>query len=200
MAAGLLLAACTVEPGPSSGPTPTPLDVREVAVGELTAGRYTYPGMQPRIELTVPDGWQTVHLSPEFFDVARDGPAGFSAVMFFRPPLIIGPPGGAPANDPRHAIALLHENERLTVSMERVAYIGGVAGVQVDVSADREDSHLLGGEEGLLGIGPSDDLRLTFLQADGGVLVIGLVCPAGQMDTWVAEARPVLASVTIGSG
>jgi hypothetical protein len=194
-----LLAGCAGA-APSTSVTATTPPVNEVAVGQLAPGRYTYSGMTPRIEVSVPEGWQTVHLSPEFFDVARERADGFAAVMFFRPPLIIGPPGGAPADDPRDAIALLHQNDRLTVSMERSAYIGGMPGIQVDVSADREDSHILGGDEGLLGIGPEDDLTLTFLQVRDGVLVIGLICPAGQMDAWAMEARPVLASITIGSG
>jgi hypothetical protein len=196
----LLLSACAASPPatPKASPSPRVDPVREIGIGQLTAGRYTSSAMQPRIELSVPDGWQTFHASPEFFDaVVVRGDATF-AVMFFRPTRIMGPPEGATFDDPRDVIALLHQNEHLSLSMERAATIRGIGGIEVDVTADRGDTQILGGDDGnLLGIGPPNDVRLLFLPIDRSVLVIGLISPDGLMDAWAAEARPVLSSISI---
>jgi hypothetical protein len=62
-----------------SAATPEPTSsANEIAAGALVAGRYTNSDFAPRIEVEVPAGWLTYHLSSDFFDVAaetEDGPA-----------------------------------------------------------------------------------------------------------------------------
>ncbi len=62
-----------------SAATPDPTrTANEIAIGALAAGRYTNSDFAPRIEVEVPAGGLTYHLSSDFFDVAaetEDGPA-----------------------------------------------------------------------------------------------------------------------------
>jgi hypothetical protein len=177
-------------------PSPLP-SARELAEGPLEAGRYTYAGFTPRLEVVVGDGWQGLHLLPEFFDVGLETETGFSAVMFHHPSRIFGRPEGGSATTPEEAVALLRQNDGLEVSAPRPIEIDGREGLQVDLVAAADDTQVLAGTQPLLGIGPGNDVRLAFFSVSGGVLVIGLVSPPGGMDAWAETAQPVLESVTI---
>ena len=121
-----------------------------------------------------------MHLSPSFFDAGRDVEGVFSAVMLFRPALVVGPPGGLPAATPEDAVALLRQNDGLSIIDEQPVRMAGHDGIQVDVVAAHEETQVLGERGALLSIGPDTDLRLTFLPADGGILVIGVLRPADE--------------------
>ena len=136
--------------------------------------------------------------SRRFFDIGRDTDTGFSAVMFIRPTRFMAPAEGSPAATPDEAIALLRLNDGLEVSVTRPVEIDGRSGVEVDIVASREDTQVLGGADGILGIGPTNDVRLAFFDAAGAVLVIGLTAQSGEMGEWAVTAQPVLESIHVG--
>ena len=121
-----------------------------------------------------------MQLSPSFFDAGRDVEGVFSAVMLFRPAVVVGPPGGEPAASPEEAVALLRQNEGLSIISQQAVHLAGQDGIQVDVVATHEATQVLGERGALLSIDPDTDLRLTFLPADGGILVIGVLRPADE--------------------
>jgi hypothetical protein len=189
------LAGCTTAPV-----SPTPIPAAETAIGPLQSGRYTYSGFSPRIEVEVSgEGWETFHRDPEFWDVARQTEDGVVALMFLDPPTIIGPDGAVPATTAEAALATLRANDELTITDERTVEIDGREATQLTITVARDDTHMLGSEEALLGIGPSDAVRLAFFDAGDGVLVIGTVAQRASLDEADALLAPVIATVRIGS-
>ena len=153
--------------------------------------------MDPPLAVTVPKGWEALHLSPSFFDAGREVEGLFSAVMFFRPAVVVGAAGGEPAATPEEAVALLRQNDGLTVLHEKRVRMLGLDGIQIDLVAAHEDTQILGEGAALLGIGPDSDLRLTFLSAADGILVVGLLSPAGELEAWVRSSKPVVDSIRL---
>jgi hypothetical protein len=180
--------------------TPTLAPAMETAIGPLVPGRYTYSGFTPRIEVQVSgEGWETFHRDPEFWDVARQTDDGVVALMFLDPPTIIGPDGAVPATTAGAALATLRANDELTIEAERTVEIDGLEATELTITAQREDTHLLGSRGALLGIGPSDAVRLAFFDADGGVLLIGTVAQREALDRADALLGPLFETVRFGS-
>ena len=117
--------------------------------------------------------------------------------MFCRPAVVLGPPLGLPAASPQQAVALLRQNEGLAIVDERPVEILGRWGIQVDIVASHADTPVLGEGGAFLGLGPDSDLRLLLLQADEGILAVGLLSPVGELERWVADAQPVVESVLL---
>ena len=183
----LLLAGCGLT---DASPTAPP---KELAEGDHTAGTYTYSRFDPHIQLTLPDdGWTTFHLIPDFFDVAHETDDGPVAVMFLDPIAFLSPEGEEiqPATM-GEAIETFAAHEGATISAPRVAQIGGLAGLEVDAHFEIDDTHLVRVSGGDIGFGPNSDIRLAVLEAENGLLVIGLSAPAGRM----AQAEDLTASV-----
>jgi hypothetical protein len=180
--------------------TPTLAPAMETAIGPLQPGRYTYSGFTPRIEVEVSgEGWETFHRDPEFWDVARQTEDGVVALMFLDPPTIIGPDGPVPATTADQALATLRANDELTIADERTVEIDGREATQLTITVQQDDTHMLGSEGALLGIGPLDAVRLAFFDADDGVLVIGTVAQREGIEAADALLAPVIATVRIGS-
>lgn len=183
----LALAGCGLT---SASPTAPASQLQE---GDHEAGRFTYSPFQPRIELTLPDDeWTTFHLTPDFFDVAHETQDGPVAVMFLYPMAFLTP--GEEDIQPAtmgEAIELLAAHAGAAISEPRVVQIGGLAGLEVDAHFDIDDTHIIRVSGGNIGFGPNSDIRLAVLEADRGLLVIGLSAPAGRM----AEAEELTESV-----
>ena len=198
-----MVAGCAGSP-PTATTTPSAsaiasVDVSPIALGELATGRYTHADFTPRIEVEVPGGgWQTFHLSPDFFDVAIETDDGPVAIMFMRPQTFVTPHGEFEPASPDEAIDLLAHYEGVSLSGSRAVEIGGVAGAQMDVSFDVDNTHLFQVTDGLIGFGPQTDVRLAYLEVDGDLLVIALNVPAGTLAQSEELTRPVMESVEIG--
>ena len=80
---------------------------------------------------------------------------------------------------------------RHAISEPRQVEIGGLSGLEVDASYANENTHVIRMSAGNIGFGPTSDLRLAVLEADEGLLVIGLNAPVGHM----AEAEELTQSV-----
>ena len=190
-----IVAGCTAPRTPSPEPTSS---AAEIAIGALAAGRYTNSQFTPRIEVEVPAGWLTYHLSRDFFDVAigvEDGPV---AVMFLRPIEILTPTGERRVTEPTVAISMLEEHPGVTVSEPRAMDVDGFPGLEVDAAFARDNTHVMRVSEGDIGFGPQNDVRLTYVETDAGLLVIGLNAPAGNLNEAERLSEDVRASIRIG--
>ena len=178
---------------------PTPTSPRELAEGDHTAGTYTYSAFEPRIEVTLTDGeWTTFHLIPDFFDVATETEDGPVAVMFLDPIAFLTPDEqDIQAATPQEAIELLGAHDGATVSEPRPVEVGGLRGLEVDASYANENTHVIRVSGGNIGFGPTNDLRLAVLEADAGLLVIGLTAPIGHMAEAEELTRAVRGSIRI---
>ncbi len=173
--------------------------VTELEEGDHIAGRYTYSLFEPRIRLTLPDdSWTTFHLIPDFFDVAQETPDGPIAVMFLDPIAFLSPEeADLQAATPQEAISLLAAHEGVTLLEPRVVEIGGLSGLEVDAEFAIDNTHVIRVSGGNIGFGPTGDVRLAVLEADGALLVIGLSAPAGHMDEAEDVTRSVRESIEI---
>ena len=192
-----MLAGCAaIGPSTESEPTQT---VTELEEGGHSAGTYTYSQFAPRIEVTLPDDeWTTFHLIPDFFDVAVETEEGPVAVMFLDPIVFLSAEEeGAQAATPREAIELLADHDGTTLSEPRPVQIGGLSGLEVDANFEIDNTHVIRVSGGDIGFGPNSDVRLAVLEADGGLLVIGLVAPTGHMDEAEEITKRVRDSIAI---
>jgi hypothetical protein len=101
-------------------------------------------------------------------------------------------------NNPAEAIALLEEHPGVTVSEPRDVEMAGLPGLEVEVAFERDNTHVMRVAEGDLGFGPQSDLRLTYLETDAGLLVIGLNAPVGTLADAKRLTRDVWESISIG--
>ena len=178
-----VLTACA-SIGPASEPAATAsASARELAEGVHAAGTYTYSQFEPQIEVTLPDNqWTTFHLIPDFFDVALETEAGPVAVMFLDPiAFLTADEEVAEAATPEEAMRLLGHHDGTTLSEPRPVEVGGLSGLEVDADFEFDNTHVIRVSGGDIGFGPTSDVRLAVLEADEGLLVIGLTAPAGQM-------------------
>ena len=199
--AGAVVSCTASDPTPTASPSVSAAaspGASQIALGELAAGRYTHADFTPRIVVEVPDGWQTFHLSPDFFDVAIETDDGTAAIMFMRPQTFVTPHGDFEPVSPEEAIGLLGHYEGVSVSDTRATEIGGVSGLEVDVTFGIDNTHVFQVTDGLIGYGPQTIVRLTYLDVAGVLLVIALNVPEGTMEQSVELARPVMESVQIG--
>ena len=95
------------------------------------------------------------------------------------------------------AIELLADHDGATLSEPRPVEIGGLSGLEVDASYEIENTHVIRVSAGNIGFGPTSDVRLAVLEADGGLLVIGLVAPTGHMDEAEELTQSVRDSIAI---
>jgi len=188
-----VLAGCG---GTELTPTATPAELEE---GDHSAGTYTYSAFAPSIEVRLPDDqWTTFHLIPDFFDVAVDTDDGPSAVMFLDPiAFLTAEEEDVQAATPAEAIELLADHDGTTLSEPRPVHIGGLSGLEVDADFEIDNTHVIRVSGGNIGFGPNNDVRLAVLEADDGLLVIGLVAPAGHMDEAEELTQSVRDSITI---
>ena len=192
-----VLAGCAAI-GPSTEPEPAET-VSELEEGDHSAGTYTYSQFEPRIEVTLPDDeWTTFHLIPDFFDVAIETEEGPVAVMFLDPIAFLNAEEEeAQAATPQEAIELLADHDGTTLSEPRPVQIGGLSGLEVDADFEIDNTHVIRVSGGDIGFGPNSDVRLAVLEADDGLLVIGLVAPTGHMDEAEEITQSVRDSITI---
>ena len=75
--------------------------------------------------------------------------------------------------------------------------IGGLSGLEVDAAFEIDNTHVIRVSAGNIGFGPTADVRLAVLEADEGLLVIGLNAPVGHMDDAEELTQSVRDSITI---
>jgi hypothetical protein len=166
--------------------------------GELTAGRYTNPAFTPRVEFELPDGWEAFHVSRNTFGGMRETDDGVHAFLFITPDAHLTPDGETHPATPEEAVEALEAHPSLTVSEPRPVEMDGIGGLEVDVTASVENTHVMRTAEGNLGIGPGNHARFTFLPDGDGVLVFVLLAPSGEMEEALRLTETTRGSIRIG--
>ncbi len=92
---------------------------------------------------------------------------------------------------------LLADHDGTTLSEPRPVQIGGLSGLEVDADFEIDNTHVIRVSGGDIGFGPNSDVRLAVLEADDGLLVIGLTAPAGHMNEAEELTQSVRDSITI---
>jgi hypothetical protein len=194
----LALAACSsAEPAPPRPATAA----AEIELGDLAPGPHTYGPFVPRIDMEVPaDGdWVSYHLAADFFDVVTDTDDGPMGVMFLNPSAYLrAEDEEVSATTAEAALAVLEDHSGVTLSEPRQVQIGGMTGTQVDAEFTAGNTHIMRVEDGLIGIGPTNDFRVAYFDTDDGVLVVALIAPAGTMAEAERLTQPVVDSIVIG--
>ena len=73
----------------------------------------------------------------------------------------------------------------------------GRAGALVDLHADVDNTQLFGGAAGNFGLGPERNLRIAAVAFDGGLLLVLVLAPPGEVEEAWARVQPILASITL---
>lgn len=149
-------------------------------------------------------GWQTGHLHAEFFDLIRfDGlpETDLPAVLFgfAQPAMIRGAGGNEPAAglSPDAAIDSLAARADIAPSNRAAVDLFGRAGARVDLHADVANTQLFGGAAGNFGLGPERNLRIAAVAFDGGLLLVLVLAPPGEVEEAWARVQPILTSITL---
>jgi hypothetical protein len=166
--------------------------------GDLAAGRYTNPAFTPRVEFELPDGWAAFHVSRNTFGAMRETDDGVYAFLFNMPDAHLTPAGETHPATPREAVEALEAHESLTVSEPSPVEVDGIGGLEVDVRASVENTHVMRTAEGNLGIGPGNHARFTFLPDGDRVLVLVLLAPTGEMEEALRLTEAIRGSIRIG--
>ena len=207
-ALAVVVAACA--PVAAPGPTESPSPARSAlafprTTGEVVAGRYASdPPFDIPFTFEVPaDGWESMHLHGEFFDIGRFATeerqtAPIRWIAFGHPGHIRGdvdvPVAGL---TPEAAATLLSARDDLSAS-EAVSFgLAGRDGVRLDLHATEANTPIFGGPDGDFGLEPSIDIRLGIVPLEEDLLVVFVGAPPGELDAAWDEAAPILESVDL---
>jgi hypothetical protein len=166
----------------------------------LAPGTYTRHDFQPRITVTLKEGWFAGTLADGFFDIQRDpGTPDVIAVQFA---IIEGAIAGrghvAAVATIDEAVAAIEANTEVTVIGASESRIGGLTGQIVEVE-NRGDAHarILQVAPGILGIDPGRRLSMALFDTAEGAFGIMVGGSVARWDETLLAAGPVLESVTI---
>ena len=173
---------------------------------DLVPGTYfSSPPFDVPFTLTLGEaGWQTGHLHSEFFDLIRfDGlpETDLPAVLFgFSVPTMVRGAGGnrpAAGMTPDAAIDGLATRADVTATNRAAVDLFGRAGARVDLRADVDNTALFGGPAGNFGLGPERNVRIAAVAFGGGLLLVLVMAPPGEVDEAWDRVQPILASITL---
>jgi hypothetical protein len=204
----VVVAACApvATPRPTQSPSPAPSALAFPRTnGEVVAGRYASdPPFDVPFTFEVPaDGWESMHLHGEFFDIGRFATeerqtAPVRWIAFGHPDHIRGDEDVPAAGlTPEAAATLLSARGDLTAS-ETVPYtLAGRDGVRLDLHAPEANTPIFGGPDGDFNLEPSIDIRLGIVPLDEDLLLVFVGAPPGELDAAWDEALPILVSVDL---
>ena len=206
LAAAVLACAPLARPAPTQSPTPAASPrAFPRTTGEVVAGRYvSHPPFDVPFTFEVPpDGWESMHLHGEFFDIGRfateerqTAPARW--IAFGHPEHVRGDKDVPAAGlTPEAAATLLSARDDLTASEAVPFSLAGRDGVRLDLHAQEPNTPIFGGPEGDFGLEPSMDIRIGFVPLDNDLLVVFVGAPSDELDAAWEEAQPVLESVDL---
>jgi hypothetical protein len=173
---------------------------------DLVPGTYfsSPPFVMPfTLEVTEQD-WQSGHLHEEFFDLVRwDGipESDLPSVLlgFAQPTTVRGAGGNEDAANltPDEAIDGLAARADLTATNRAAVELFGRPGASVDLHADVDNTPLFGGPAGNFGLGPERNLRLAAVAIDGGLLLVLVMAPPGEVAEAWDRVQPILVSIEL---
>jgi hypothetical protein len=206
LAATVLACAPVATPGPTQSPSPVPSPIAFPRTsGVVVAGRYvSNPPFDIPFTFEVPaDGWESMHLHGEFFDIGRFATeeretAPVRWIAFGHPGHFRGDEDVPSAGlTPEAAATLLSARDDLTASEVEPFRIAGRDGVRLDLHAPEPDTPIFGGPDGAFNLEPSIDIRLGIVPLDDDLLLVFVGAPPGQLDAAWTEAEPILESVDL---
>lgn len=206
LAAAVLACAPVATPAPTQLPSPvaSPLAFPRTT-GELVTGRYASdpPFDVPFIFEVPADGWESMHLHGEFFDIGRFATeerqtAPVRWIAFGHPEHIRGDEDVPAAGlTPTEAATLLAARGDLTASEPEPFTLAGREGIRLDLHAPEANTPIFGGPDGAFNMEPSTDIRLGIVPLDDDLLVVFVGAPPGELDAAWDEALPILESVDL---
>jgi len=193
-------APTTQSPSPAPSALPFPR-----TTGEVVAGRYASdPPFDVPFRFEVPaDGWESMHLHAEFFDIGRFATeerqtAPIRWIAFGHPGYIRGDEDVPAAGlTPEAAATLLSARDDLTASEAVPFTFAGRDGVRLDLHAPEANTPIFGGPDGAFNLEPSIDIRLGIVPLDAELLLVFVGAPPGELDAAWDEALPILESVDL---
>lgn len=193
-------AASTAPVGSTTGALPFP--TRRGAPLEHARYAAAPPFDLPFTFETPGDGWESLHLLGEFFDIVRFDGASRSGpplrwIAFGHPERIHGD-SEVPAAGLTHAeIAdTLRARDDLETTEPEPFVLAGLEGVRLDLRARAADTAIFGGPGGNLSLEPSRDARMGIVVVDGEPLLVLVFAPPDELEEAWREAQPVLESVS----
>ncbi len=194
-------AAPTILPRPSGTlPWPTAFAV------EMAAGTwFTSPPFLVPLAITVSEaGWYAGHINPVFIDLQRFdgvevGTFPTRMLAFGWPENVRGDGGPVPVEGltPAAALDLLAGRGSLTAGERAPVELFGLAGERIDLHSDFGNTSIFGTADGDFGLGPELDLRLAALTLGEGLLMVGVLAPAADLEDAWDQALPMLESVEV---
>ena len=206
LAAAVLACAPVATPGPTQSPSPAPSPIAfPRTTGEVVAGRYASdPPFDVPFTFEVPaDGWESMHLHGEFFDIGRFATADRQTapirwIAFGHPGHIRGDEDVPAAGlTPEAAATLLSSRDDVTAGEAVPFSLAGRDGVRLDLHAPEADTPIFGGPDGAFNLEPSIDIRLGIVPLDDDLLLVFVGAPPGELDAAWDEAQPILESVDL---
>ena len=156
---------------------------------------------------TPADGWESLHLLGEFFDIVRFDGASRSGpplrwIAFGHPDRIHGGSAEPAAGlTPAEIADLLVARDDLETTDPERFVLAGLEGMRLDLRAPAPDTAIFGGPSGNLSLEPSRDARMGIVVVDGEPLLFLVFAPPEALDDAWAEAQPVLESISFeGAG
>jgi hypothetical protein len=198
-------APTTVAPSavpPPAGTIPWPADF---AV-EMTAGTYfsSPPFVIPLTIEIAEAGWYAGHLNPVFIDLQRYDGVEIGGVptrmlAFGWPENVRGNDGPVPVAGltPEAALDLLTDRGSVKPGARADVELFGLEGQRIDLHSDLNNNPIFGTADGDFGLGPELDVRLVALPLDDGLLMVGVLAPADDLEEAWDQALPMLETVEI---
>lgn len=200
------LAACgtgSASPTPSVTAAPSQAASGPIAfqAGFPPAGTYTTTAFQPRLTLTIDDGWRVLFPDDED-ELALETAAG-EGILFIgsRVSQVVDPVTYKAVKAPKDLVAWLRAHPSLTASTPTKATVASRPATTLDVSAKgNSEVEIFAFATGNFHIPPDVRIRCVVIPMDGPDLVITTGGPREQFDAAMARTAPILASMRIGDG
>ncbi len=203
-------AAPTAAPA-TAGPTVAPRPSGSLAwptefAVEMTPGTYfTSPPFVVPMTLTIDEpGWYAGHLNAVFIDLQRfDGLAVGSfptrMLAFGRPENVRGADGAVPVAGltPTAALDLMASRGSVKPGERAAVELFGLEGERIDLHSDLGNNPIFGTANGDFGLGPELGVRLAVLPFEDGLLIVGILAAADDVDAAWGQALAILGTVEL---
>jgi hypothetical protein len=173
---------------------------------EMTPGTYfTSPPFIVAMTIAIEEaGWHAGHLNPVFIDLQRfDGVAVGSfptrMLAFGWPENVRGNGGPVPVagSTPAAAVDLMAERGSVQADERAAVELFGLEGERIDLHSDLGNNPIFGTANGDFGLGPELDVRLVVLPLDDGLLMVGILAAADDLDDAWEQAQTILETVDL---
>jgi hypothetical protein len=186
---------------PTVTPGPTPAELLMVN-GALLAGRYVYHGFELPMTFELDGTWTTTTQSSGYFNLISD-PGGTILQVGRVEYVHAGPDSDVDPTTADAAVATIRTAMANNVLETHGATLGRRPGTEVTLSRAAEPGALrsyniwavYGVAPGTVGLGPGDQMSITFVDAPDGLIAITVSGSVADWDATLARAKPVVESI-----